>query len=75
VLEAGADVNAFLPVHAHSTALHQAAVNDDVAMIEMLLARGARTDARDKLWEGTPLDWSIHENRPAAQAVLERASA
>ena len=71
-LDAGADVNAFLPVHAHSMALHQAAVNDDVAMIEMLLARGARTDARDTLWDGTPLGWSIHENRPAARAFLEQ---
>jgi hypothetical protein len=71
-LDAGAEINAFLPVHEHSTALHQAAVNDDVAMIDLLLARGARIDARDKLWDGTPLDWAIHEQREAARIRLER---
>ena len=71
-LDAGADVNAFLPVHAHSTALHQAAASDDVPLIEMLLDRGARTDCRDTLWDGTPLDWAIHEHRSAARDVLER---
>src|SRR5207249_5759973 len=38
VLDAGADVGAFLPVHTHSTALHQAALTDDVALIDLLLA-------------------------------------
>jgi peptide-methionine (S)-S-oxide reductase len=74
-LDAGADVNAPLTVHSHSTALHQAAVDDNVALIELLLARGARLDARDTLWDGTPLGWAIHENRPAARAALERAAA
>jgi len=72
-LDAGADVNAPLPVHAHSTALHQAAVNDDAAAVELLLARGANPDARDSLWNATPLDWAIHEKRPVARAALERA--
>jgi len=70
-LKAGADVNAFLPVHAHGTALHTAAIADDVAMIDLLLAHGARTDIRDKLWDATPLGWAIHENRPAARARLD----
>jgi len=74
-LDAGADINAFLPVHSHSTALHTAAVNDDVALIELLLERGARTDIRDTLWDSTPLDWAVHEHRAAAQAALERLSA
>lgn len=71
-LDAGADVNAFLPVHAHSTALHQAANDDDVALIELLLARGARTDQRDTLWDGTPLGWAMFLGRPAARAALEQ---
>jgi peptide-methionine (S)-S-oxide reductase len=69
-LDAGADVNAFLPVHAHSTALHQAVLHDDVALLELLIDRGAQTDARDTLWNGTPLDWAIHERRPRAAAYL-----
>ncbi len=71
-LDAGADVNAFLPVHAHSTALHHAAGTDDVATIALLLARGARTDLRDTLWNATPLAWAIDGNRAAATAALER---
>jgi len=71
-LDAGADVDAPLPVHAHSTALHQAVVNDDAAAIALLLARGANPDVRDALWDATPLDWAIHENRPAARGALER---
>jgi ankyrin repeat protein len=71
-LDAGADVNALLPVHAHGTALHQAAVNDDAPLLELLLERGARADLRDTLWDGTPLDWAIHENKPAARAALKR---
>ena len=73
-LDAGADVNAFLPVHAHSTALHQAALAGQVALVELLLERGARKDQRDTLWDATPLDWSVYEGRSAARAVLERAS-
>jgi peptide-methionine (S)-S-oxide reductase len=59
-LDAGADVNAFLPVHRHSTALHQAAINEDFPMMELLLNRGARTDIKDTLWDGTPLGWAMH---------------
>jgi ankyrin repeat protein len=71
-LDAGADVNAPLPVHVHSTALHLAAAEDNVPLIELLLARGARTDRRDTIWDGTPLDWATHFNRANARAILER---
>lgn len=74
-LDAGADVNCFLPVHSHSTALHQAALHDDPALIEMLLAHGARTDVRDTLWDGTPLGWAMFSNRTAAIEALERVGA
>jgi ankyrin repeat protein len=70
-LDAGADVNAFLPVHSHGTALHTAALGENVAMLDLLLERGARTDTRDKLWDATPLDWATHQNRPLARARLE----
>jgi peptide-methionine (S)-S-oxide reductase len=69
-LDADADVNAFLIVHTHSTPAHQAAVNDDVPMLELLVSRGARLDVKDKLWGGTPLGWAIHQKKPAAVAYL-----
>ena len=69
-LEAGADANQFLPVHRHSTALHQAAANDDVEMLKLLVAHGARTDALDTLWSGTPLGWAVHTRKAKAEAYL-----
>ena len=70
-LDAGADVNAWLPVHTHITALHQATSDDDVALIRLLLERGARTDQSDALWDGTALDWAHHLRRAKARALLE----
>ena len=69
-LEAGVDPNQFLPVHRHSTALHQAAANDDVEMLKLLIAHGARTDTCDTLWNGTPLGWAVHTKKAKAEAYL-----
>jgi peptide-methionine (S)-S-oxide reductase len=73
-LDAGADVNAPLPVHSHSTALHQAAAFNSAEMIAFLVARGARLDTRDTLWDGTPLGWSLHAGNDVAREALERLS-
>jgi ankyrin repeat protein len=69
-LEAGADPNALLPVHRHSTPLHQAAANDDVDMLKLLIAHGAHAAARDTLWQGTPLAWAVHTRKPKSEAFL-----
>ena len=69
-LEAGADANQLLPVHRHSTALHQAAANDDVEMLKLLVEHGARTDTHDTLWNGTPLGWAVHTRKAKAEAYL-----
>ena len=74
-LAAGADVDGFLPIHVHSTALHQAANYDDVPMLELLVAHGARDDIPDKMFRGTALGWARHENKPAARAYLEQLAA
>jgi len=71
-LDAGADVNAALVVHAHSTALHQAAQDDNAQLITLLLARGARTGVRDTIWNATPLDWANYNGRAVARSLLER---
>jgi ankyrin repeat protein len=70
-LDAGADVNGFLPVHAHSTALHQAAIDENLDLMQLLVARGARTDIADKLWSSTPLGWASHQGKARARAYLE----
>jgi ankyrin repeat protein len=66
-LDAGADPNQFLPVHRHSTPLHQAAVNDDVPMLTLLVEHGVHLDT---LWRSTPLGWAVHTKKPAAEAYL-----
>jgi ankyrin repeat protein len=69
-LDAGADPNQFLPVHRHSTPLHQAAIDDDVPMLTLLVERGASLDTLDTLWGSTPLGWAIHTKKPEAEAYL-----
>ncbi len=69
-LEAGADPNLYMPVHKHSTPLHQAALHGDLAIMQMLVAHGARHDLPDTLWRGTALGWAVHCKQPAAEAWL-----
>jgi hypothetical protein len=71
-LDAGADPNRFLPVHAHSLPLHSAALDENLELLQLLVERGARPDAVDTLWHGTPLDWAIHEGKARSRAFLER---
>jgi Ankyrin repeats (many copies) len=71
-LDAGADPNRFLPVHAHSLPLHQTVIDENLELMELLVARGARTDIADKLWNGTPLDWAIHQGKDRVRAWLEQ---
>ena len=69
-LEAGADPNRFMPCHAHSVPLHQAAIHGDLETMKRLVAYGARLDIEDKLWRGTPLGWAIHGGQKGAEAYL-----
>ncbi len=71
-LDAGAEPGGFLPIHAHSTALHQAALDGNLDLISLLVARGAPTDIRDTLWDGTPVGWAEHAGQTAAVELLER---
>lgn len=71
-LAAGADINAPMPAHTHTTALHQAVLQENVALLRLLLANGASTERRDTLWDATPLQWAIHQDRPIARKLLEQ---
>lgn len=73
-LDAGADPNAFMPCHTHSTPLHQAALDGDLPTLKLLIERGARLDLKDKLWRGTPLGWALHGNREEAAKLLREAA-
>jgi hypothetical protein len=50
------------------------ALLDRADLVELLVASGARTDVRDALWDGTPLDWAIHQQKTIARSALEAAS-
>lgn len=74
-LEAGADPNRFSLVHVHATPMHQAALHDNVPLLQLLVEHGAKWNVLDTLWNGTPLGWAIHEKKSAAEAYLRSLSA
>jgi peptide-methionine (S)-S-oxide reductase len=65
LLDTGADPDRYNPegFHAHSTPLHQAVWSDRLDVVRLLAERGARLDVRDRIHDGTPLDWAEHGNR------------
>jgi hypothetical protein len=72
LLSSGEAPNRYSPVgaHSHSTPLHQASWNGDIATVQALVAGGARTDLKDSLWKATPLEWAQHAGRRAVAEYL-----
>jgi ankyrin repeat protein len=77
LLDAGEDPNRFNPsgLHAHSTPLHQAALKGHLDVVRALVERGARSDVRDKIYDGTPLGWAIHGGQAAVAEYLRARGA
>ena len=46
-----------------ATALHSAAWNGNLPMVELLLELGADPNIRDTTYDGTPLDWAAHNGQ------------
>jgi ankyrin repeat protein len=78
LLDAGEDPNRYNPEgnHPHCTPLHQAVLGGHLAVVRLLIARDARLDMRDKIWESTPLGWALHAGgrRQAEMAECLRAA-
>ncbi|NWF83222.1 MAG: ankyrin repeat domain-containing protein [Bryobacteraceae bacterium] len=79
LLEAGEDPNRFDPpgTHSHTTPLHQAVWAGHLDVVRLLVARGARLDIRDTIYNSTPLGWAEYGGREEIAALLrgfERAS-
>jgi Ankyrin repeats (3 copies) len=77
LLDAGEDPGRYNPVgaHSHATPLHQAAGAGCEDLARLLIERGARADAKDLLWHGTPADWARHEGRKDMEAYLREREA
>ena len=75
LVELGWDVNARgrgdVPLEQEwHTALHEAAGNNDLPMIEMLLSLGADPAVRDARFHATPLEWARHfDHREAVRSL------
>ena len=72
LLDTGADPDRYNPegFHGHSTPLHQAVWSDRLDVVRLLAERGARLDIRDRVHDGTPLDWATHGHRAEIAAYL-----
>ena len=65
LIDAGVDPNRYNPdgFHSHSTPLHQAVWSNHENVVRFLVERGAKLDARDKVYDSTPLGWAIYGQR------------
>ena len=73
LLELGIDLNAYSAgIHTHATALHHAVDSGSLEAVKVLVEAGARLDTRDKVYNGTPLDWAEHEGRSEIANYLRR---
>ena len=65
LLDAGVDPSQYNPegFHSHSAPLHQAVWANHEPVVRLLVERGARTDMRDLVHDGTPFDWAVYGKR------------
>jgi ankyrin repeat protein len=75
LLDHGADVNQRAtfggPGHGQGvTALHLASQNGDLAMVKLLVERGADAGIADELYRSTPLGWADHFGRREVREYL-----
>ena len=64
LLQLGVDIDAYSTgIHPHATALHHAVDSGSLDAVKVLVEAGARLDTKDKIYNGTPLDWAEHEGR------------
>lgn len=77
LLDAGEDPDRYnlRGFHDHSTPLHQAVWSDHLAVVRLLVERGARLDIRDTIYHGTPLGWARYGKREEIGRYLESVGA
>ena len=72
LIPSGVDLNAYNPAgfHPHGTALHHAVDSGSLDAVKVLVEAGADLAAKDRIYQGTPLDWAEHLQRPEIAAYL-----
>jgi ankyrin repeat protein len=75
LLDAGDDPNRHNPrgFHAHTTPLHQAIAGGHLDTVRLLVARGARTDIKDHIYQSTALGWADYLQQREIAAFLRGA--
>jgi peptide-methionine (S)-S-oxide reductase len=68
----GVDVNAYAPaeIHPHATPLHHAVDSGSLDAVKVLVEAGAALGTKDRLHQGTPLDWADYLGRKEIAAYL-----
>jgi ankyrin repeat protein len=74
ILPLDVDLNAPSPdLFSHATALHHAVWSGSLDAVRVLVDAGADLTAKDRAWQGTPLNWAEHsENEEIASYLKER---
>ncbi|HEV7504723.1 MAG TPA: ankyrin repeat domain-containing protein [Thermoanaerobaculia bacterium] len=72
LIDLGVEVSAYSPpgFHPHGTALHHAVDSGQFDAVKVLVEAGANLSLRDRIYDGTPLDWAIHLQRMEIAAYL-----
>jgi hypothetical protein len=72
LLDVGEDPDRYNPpgFHPHATPLHHAASGGHEAVAALLVARGARRDLQDRIWNSDPAGWAEHAGHDAIAALL-----
>ncbi|MEO7213534.1 ankyrin repeat domain-containing protein [Mucilaginibacter sp.] len=76
LLEQGVDPNGYpnpeSGFHSHATPLHQAVFAGSLETVKLLVESGARLDAPDKIYDGTPLGWAEYApSEGGDEAILQ----
>lgn len=72
----GVDVNAFSPpdFHPHGTALHHAVDSGSLEAVRVLAEAGASLEIRDRIHDGTALDWAQYLDRTQIAEYLRETT-
>ena len=76
LINIGTDVNTYLKTssgfHSHATALHQAVYSGSLESVKVLVEAGGNLDAKDRMYNGTPLGWALHMQTEAGDESLRK---